>query len=85
MLAAMTLVSLRICADSTGPSLLENAIAFAGPYEEEDFYLKIPVDNNAHEDTQHNIIYKHGRRQCSLSRMCICRNIQIRISLRTSF
>ena len=33
-------------------------------------YLKIPVGNNAHEDTQHNIIYKHGSRQCSLSRMC---------------
>ena len=30
-------------------------------------YLKIPVGNNAHEDTQHNIIYKHGSRQCSLS------------------
>ena len=25
-------------------------------------YLKIPVGNNAHEDIQHNIIYKHGRR-----------------------
>ena len=23
-------------------------------------YLKIPIGNNAHEDIQHNIIYKHG-------------------------
>ena len=33
-------------------------------------YLKIPVGNNAHEDTQHDIIYKHDRRQCDLSRKC---------------
>ena len=33
-------------------------------------YLKIPVGNNAHEDIQHNIIYKHGRISCSLSRIC---------------
>ena len=73
-------MSLRICADSPEASLLENAIgteiAFAGPYEEEEIaYLKTPVGNNAHEDTQHDIIYKHGRGQSSLSRMCICRNM----------
>ena len=38
--------------------------------DEQMVYLKIPVGNNAHEDTQHNIIYTHGSRQCSLSRMC---------------
>ena len=31
-------------------------------------YFKIPVGNNAHEDIQHTITYKHGGRQCSLSR-----------------
>ena len=33
-------------------------------------YLKIPFGNNAHEDTQIDIIYKHDRRQSSLSRIC---------------
>ena len=37
-------------------------------------YLKIPVGKNANEDTKHNSIYKHGRRQCSLSRMFKCRS-----------
>ena len=35
-------------------------------------YLKIPVGKNANEDTKHNSIYKHGRRQCSFSRMFNC-------------
>ena len=33
-------------------------------------YLKTTVGNNAHEDTQHDIIYKHDRRQVYLCRLC---------------
>ena len=37
-------------------------------------YLKFPVGNYAHEDTQHTLLFTNMAdcRQCSLRRMCYC-------------